>query len=90
MTTPPELALTRLLQAFEAELIEAMEEEIVGALSDLGMSASINGSAALIDVKYSAIRRHLEAYGVALTQPASEEDEDMPVRHLPGALRHDQ
>ena len=90
MTTPPELALTRLLQAFETELIEATEEEVAGALSDLGMSASTKGSAALVDLKYSAIRRHLEArYGVAPTEPDTEKDEDVSV-HLPVAPRHHQ
>ena len=91
MTTPPELALTRLLQAFEAELIGATEEEIAVALSELGMSASTKGSAALVELRYSAIRRHLEdRYGVALTEQDPEEDEDACVRHLPGASRHDQ
>jgi hypothetical protein len=91
MTTPPELALTRLLRVFETELIEATEEEIAEALSDLGMSASIKGSAALIDLKYPAIHRHLVAlYGAPLAKPEAEEDNALPLAHLPNLPRHDQ
>ena len=79
MTTRPELALDRILKAFEAELIDASEEEIASALKDLGMTMTMKGSAALVDVRYPGIRRWLTTlYGEALAKPEADEEERAP------------
>ena len=85
--TPPEVALARILEALEAELTDASEEEIIAAI---GMKAAMRGSAALLDLKYSEIRRHLDAlYGASMAEPEAEEDDISPGTHLPGARPHD-
>src|SRR5579864_5339360 len=73
--TPPELALSRLLQAFETELIEAGDDEIAAALKDLGMRAGMKGSAALFDLRSAAIRRGL-AWLYRWPKPGSENEEE--------------
>ena len=69
----PELALSRLLQAFEAELIEAGDDEIAAALKDLGMRADMKGSAAFADLHSAAIGRGL---AWLYRQPASDQDDE--------------
>ena len=81
--TAPEIALARILEALEAELIGATDDEMAAALADLGMSASIKGSAALFDLKYPSIRRHLESlYGGALAEHDGDHEKDEPVWSL--------
>jgi hypothetical protein len=55
--TPPELALTRILEALGEELIAASDEEILAAATDLGMKPMSKGSAAFIGLKYPSIPR---------------------------------
>jgi hypothetical protein len=55
--TPPELALTRILEALAEELIDASDEEILAAATDLGMKPMSKGSAAFIGLKYPSIPR---------------------------------
>jgi hypothetical protein len=44
----PEMVLTRILEAFGQELIDASDEEIMEAAKDLGMSPHMKGSAAFL------------------------------------------
>jgi hypothetical protein len=52
-STPPEVALNRVLAGLEKELVEATDEEIVQAAEDLGMNVRMKGSAAFLGVKYT-------------------------------------
>ena len=47
----PEVVLTRVLEGLEPELIDATDEEITQAATDLGMDLSMKGSAAFIGLK---------------------------------------
>lgn len=49
-----ELALNRLLEAFEQDLLDASDEEIIQAAQDLGMNPQLKGSAAFAGLKYPA------------------------------------
>ena len=44
----PEMALNRILDALERELIDASDEEILEAAKDLGMNPLMKGSAAFL------------------------------------------
>jgi len=46
----PELALERILIALERDLVDATDEEILGAARELGMNPSMKGSAAFFGV----------------------------------------
>ena len=48
------VALTRLLDALEAILIESTDEEIMQAAKDLGMNPQMKGSGAFAGMKYPA------------------------------------
>lgn len=50
----PEVELTRILEAMEQELIDASDEEIMGAATDLGMDPKMRGSAAFAGIKFPA------------------------------------
>jgi len=50
----PELALSRILDAFARELIDASDEEILEAAKDLGMDPRMRESAAFAGVTYPA------------------------------------
>jgi len=54
---PAELALERVLQGLELELVAATDEEIVAAAADLGMDLAMKGSAAFLGVLHSRPRR---------------------------------
>jgi hypothetical protein len=56
-STPPEVALNRVLAALAQELAEATDEEVVQAGEDLGMNVKMKGSAAFIGVKYTMPKR---------------------------------
>jgi hypothetical protein len=55
--TPPELTLTRILEALGEELVDASDEEILAAATELGMKPMTQGSAAFIGLKYPSIPR---------------------------------
>jgi hypothetical protein len=52
-----ERALTRILNAFAQELIEASDEEVLQAAKDLGMDPNMKGSAAFLGVIHATPRR---------------------------------
>jgi hypothetical protein len=54
---PSERALTRMLNAFAQELIEASDEEVLQAARDLGMDPNMKGSAAFLGVIHATPRR---------------------------------
>lgn len=62
---PPELALTRVIEALAAELLEATDEEILEAARDLGMDPRMKGSAAFIGIRYPGRHEIAEYFGRA-------------------------
>jgi hypothetical protein len=48
----PEMVLTRILEAFGQELIDASDEEIIEAAKDLGMDPHMKGSAAFLGLTF--------------------------------------
>jgi hypothetical protein len=50
----PEVALTRILEAFGQELIDASDEEIIEAAKDLGMDLQMKGSGAFAGLTFPA------------------------------------
>src|SRR5258708_930774 len=52
-----ELALGRVLDSLEQELIEASDEDILEAARDLGMNPMMKGSAAFVGLNYPATAR---------------------------------
>ena len=48
-----EPSLSRILEAFEQEILEVSDEEIIDAAKELGMNPDMKGSAAFIDLKYA-------------------------------------
>jgi len=48
----PEMVLTRILEAFGQELIDASDEEIIEAAKDLGMDPHMRGSAAFLGLTF--------------------------------------
>lgn len=48
----PEAVLTRILEAFGQELIDASDEEIIEAAKDLGMDPHMKGSAAFLGLTF--------------------------------------
>jgi hypothetical protein len=62
--TPPEMALDRVLAGLEKELVEATDEEIEQAASDLGMNLKMKGSAAFIGVVYTFPKRFEDIFDV--------------------------
>lgn len=48
-----EASLSRILEAFEQEILEVSEAEIMDAAKELGMKPDMKGSAALMDLKYA-------------------------------------
>jgi hypothetical protein len=52
--TSPEAELTRILEALEQEIIDASDEDVIGAAADLGMDPSMRGSAAFAGLKFPA------------------------------------
>jgi hypothetical protein len=51
----PEVALERLLEALEVEIIEASDDDILDAARDLGMNPAMRGSAAFLGLKGPAL-----------------------------------
>jgi hypothetical protein len=51
----PDVALTRILEALGQELIDAPDEEIIGAAKDLRMDLTMKESAAFSGLKYPAM-----------------------------------
>ena len=50
----PEARFMRVLQALEQELLDASDEEIIAAATDLGMNPQMKGSALFAGLKYPA------------------------------------
>jgi hypothetical protein len=50
----PEKVLTRVLEAFGQELIDASDEEVMEAAEDLGMKPHMKGSAAFLGLTFPA------------------------------------
>jgi hypothetical protein len=48
----PELALARILAAFEQELLAASDDEILAAAQQLGMNPAMKGSAAFLGLRF--------------------------------------
>jgi hypothetical protein len=61
--TSPELALARILQALEKELIEASDKEILAVAKDLGMDPRTRGSAAFAGLKYPSQAQLADFFG---------------------------
>jgi hypothetical protein len=59
---PSQQVLTRILDAFAQELIEASDEEILEAAKDLGMDPNMKGSAAFLGVIHTAPRQLSEIF----------------------------
>jgi hypothetical protein len=55
--TTSETALARVLDSLEQELIEASDEDVLGAARDLGMNPMMKGSAAFAGLNYPATTR---------------------------------
>jgi hypothetical protein len=53
----PVTVLARTLEALERELVEATDEEILQAASDLGMDPHMKGSAAFMGLTYPVVAR---------------------------------
>jgi hypothetical protein len=51
----PEVALERLLEALESEILAASDEDILEAARDLGMNPAMRGSAAFLGLKGPAL-----------------------------------
>jgi hypothetical protein len=60
--TDPAVALARLLNALEVDLIESSDEEITQAALDLGMNPKMKGSAAFAGLKYPSKARESDFY----------------------------
>lgn len=50
--TPPETALTRILDVLECELLDASDDEILAAAKELGMDPTRKDSAAFAGITY--------------------------------------
>jgi hypothetical protein len=61
----PEAALTRLLDVFEAELLQAGDAEIMAAARELGMVPTMKGSAAFLEVKFALLMRDADSQALA-------------------------
>jgi hypothetical protein len=59
----PEVALERLLEALEAEIVHASDDDILDAARDLGMNPAMRGSAAFLGLKGPALPRWEEFFG---------------------------
>jgi hypothetical protein len=66
----PEIALTRILDALERELVEATDEEIMQAAMDLGMNPNMKGSAAFAGLKYPPRARLSDFFASAVLDSA--------------------
>jgi hypothetical protein len=64
-STPPEVALNRVLAGLAQDLAEATDEEVVQAGEDLRMNVKMKGSAAFIGVLYTLPKRFEEIFDVA-------------------------
>ena len=67
-STPPDVALNRVLAGLERELVEATDEEIELAAQDLGMNVRMKGLAAFIGVKYTFPKRLEDIFAVEMKQ----------------------
>jgi hypothetical protein len=54
----------RLLAALERELIEATDEEVLAAASDLGMNPAMKGSAAFFGITIALRTQSEQIYGI--------------------------
>ena len=74
MRTPvkaePVRALERVLDALEAELIEATDQDVLEAAHSLGMDPLTKGSAAFVGLKYPAVRGLADFFEVGTSAPA--------------------
>jgi hypothetical protein len=64
----PEVVLTRILEAFGQELMDASDEEIMEAAKDLGMDLQMKGSGAYAGVTYSAKWQLADSFDVEAMQ----------------------
>jgi hypothetical protein len=67
-STPPEVALNRVLAGLERELVEASDAEIELAAQDLGMNVKMKGSAAFIGLTYTFPKRFEDIFDVEMKQ----------------------
>jgi len=67
MKPSPAEVLTRIIDALEADLIAATDEDIAAVAADLGMKPHMKGSVALFDLiaggRFGDVAIHLEAPG---------------------------
>jgi len=72
MSAPrPEVALERILEALEAGLIVARDDEIMDAAKDLGMNPAMRGSAAFADIRFLLAPHQLKVdrWGTPIPDP---------------------
>jgi hypothetical protein len=86
----PEVALTRILEAMERELLGASDEEIIDAAMALGMDPAMKGSAAYMGLKYPSKPQLTDFFELDLCKEAQVEAERIAstTRRNPSA-RHD-
>jgi len=75
----PDVTLTRLLTAFEQDLIDASDQEIISAAEELGMNPAMKGSAAFLGLKYPAGPRFTDFFSVEAWGRARMEDKRISV-----------
>jgi hypothetical protein len=63
------VALNRILQALEQELIEATDEEVIAAAKDLGMDPTMKGSGVFAGLKYPARPQLSDFFDLDAVQP---------------------
>lgn len=68
-------AFERVLEALGQELIDATDDELLEAARDLGMDPTMRGSAAFIGLKYPAIPRLSDFFGLPATHPLRIQDD---------------
>ena len=63
------VALNRILQGLEQELIDASDEEVIAAAKDLGMDPSMQGSAVFAGLKFPARPQLSDFFDLDAMQP---------------------
>lgn len=74
MKASPVVALERLLDALGEELADVSDLELVESLADLGLTARIDATAVVLEIKAIIARRHLER----LHRPSDGDDRPAP------------
>ena len=83
----PEAVLTRILEAFGQELIDASDEEIMLAARDLGMDLQMKGSAAFAGLTFPAKWQVSDFFDVEALRQRMAREVARPVPHAVSTLR---